>query len=74
MIIPTVAVTVLFFLIGVGLAIRALRERAGMDKGGLVGLEGVVKTTLDPRGLIMVHGELWSAVSEEPVAGASGSS
>jgi membrane-bound serine protease (ClpP class) len=67
-IIPTVAVTVLFFLIGVGLAIRALRERAGMDKGGLVGLEGVVKTTLDPRGLIMVHGELWSAVSEEPVA------
>jgi len=67
-IIPAVALTVLFFLVGLGLAVRVHRERSTMDKGGLLGLKGVAKTDLDPEGQVLVHGELWQAVSDEPVS------
>jgi membrane-bound serine protease (ClpP class) len=33
----------------------------------MIGLVGVAKTGLSPRGQIAVRGELWEAMSEEPV-------
>ena len=49
------------------LAFRAYRSkpRAGME--GLMGEIGEVREGIDPQGLIFVHGELWSAVSDEKI-------
>jgi len=35
---------------------------------GMIGEVGVARTTLAPRGKVFVHGELWDAVAESPVA------
>jgi len=50
------------------LVMRTFRKpvRTGME--GLLQETGVAKTALEPRGKVFVHGELWDAVSETPVA------
>jgi membrane-bound serine protease (ClpP class) len=50
------------------MALRAQRApvRTGME--GLVGEVGTARTSLNPRGKVFVHGEIWDAVAEEPVA------
>jgi|TARA_B110000467_G_scaffold105240_1_gene95658 membrane-bound serine protease (ClpP class) len=35
---------------------------------GLVGEIGVVKLTLNPQGLVLVHGEVWNAESDTLIA------
>lgn len=35
---------------------------------GMIGEVGVARTPLVPRGKVFVHGELWDAVAESPVA------
>ena len=50
------------------LAIKAHRNKVVTGVQGLIGQKGVAKTPLNPTGQIFVHGELWSAVSSEPVA------
>jgi membrane-bound serine protease (ClpP class) len=40
---------------------RQLRSLTGID--GLIGEIGVVKLTLNPKGLVLVHGEVWNAES-----------
>ena len=34
---------------------------------GMVGLIGVVRTAVAPQGQVAVHGELWEAVSDQPL-------
>lgn len=49
------------------LTTRALKVRGSKvttGKEGLVGERGVVRTALDPKGKVFVHGELWSAVAD----------
>ena len=41
---------------------RQLRSLTGID--GLIGEVGVVKLTLNPKGLVLVHGEVWNAESD----------
>ena len=41
---------------------RQLRSLTGID--GLIGEIGVVKLTLNPKGLVLVHGEVWNAESD----------
>ena len=41
---------------------RQLRSLTGID--GLIGEIGVVKLTLNPKGLVLVHGEIWNAESD----------
>ena len=62
-IIGAVIVTALFFIIIVGFAIRVHLRRPVTGMEGMIGETGVAKTVLDPRGTVMVHGELWNAVS-----------
>jgi len=50
------------------LAIKAHRNKVVTGVQGLIGQKGIAKTPLNPTGQIFVHGELWSAVSSEPVA------
>jgi membrane-bound serine protease (ClpP class) len=61
-----------FTLLVVGfLAFMALRaQRAPIRTGieGLVHEVGTARSPLNPRGKVFVHGEIWDAVAEEPVA------
>jgi membrane-bound serine protease (ClpP class) len=56
-----VAVIVAFLL---RLVLASHRRRVTTGIEGLVGERGVVRTPLDPRGKVAVHGELWDAVSD----------
>jgi len=56
----------LTFLI-VTFGVKSLRSRTTTGSEGLIGMTGVAKTDLIPSGQIHVHGELWGAISEEPL-------
>jgi membrane-bound serine protease (ClpP class) len=50
------------------LAIRAQRTPVSTGAEGMLRERGTARTALAPRGKVFVHGELWDAVSAEPVA------
>lgn len=66
-ILPVVGVTALFSLVLVGIGVRAMRRRPATGREELIGLVGIVKRAVAPHGQIAVHGELWEAVSEQPI-------
>ena len=51
----------LFSGVALGKAVAARRRPTVTGREELVGQVGVVRTTLDPAGLVFVHGELWQA-------------
>ncbi len=63
LIIGMVAATVVFFAFALTLALYAQRRKPISGREGMIGEKGVVKTRLSPQGTILVHGELWKAVS-----------
>jgi membrane-bound serine protease (ClpP class) len=64
---PTMILVAGFFIFISTLAFRAYlrKPKGGME--GLMGEIGEVKGTIDPEGMIFVHGELWKAASEEKI-------
>jgi len=64
---PTVVLIAGFFVVVSTLAFRAYKSKPKSGMEGLMGEVGLVKETLDPEGLIFVHGEYWSAVSTEKI-------
>lgn len=64
---PVVTLATAFSLFVVGMAVQSLRRRPQTGREGMVGLVGVAKTALSPQGKLLVHGELWDAVSEQPL-------
>jgi membrane-bound serine protease (ClpP class) len=66
-IIPVVGLAALVSFAIVGMGLRAMRRPPVTGSEGMIGLVGVAKTGLSPRGQIAVRGELWEAMSEEPV-------
>ena len=56
-------VTALFFLLVVGLGIRAQRRKVITGAEGLIGETGEVTEMLTPAGIIKVQGEIWNAES-----------
>ncbi len=66
--IPTIAVVSGFFVLVAWVVFRAqfTTARTGLD--GLVGEIGEVKQDIAPEGRVFVHGELWKAVADEPIA------
>ena len=66
-IIPVVAVSAALFIISLTVAIKVHKEKPDTGKEGLLGLEGEARTDVHAGGQIFVHGELWSAHSDEPV-------
>ncbi|HET7909489.1 MAG TPA: nodulation protein NfeD [Nitrospira sp.] len=67
-ILPVVALASTFTLLVIGLGINALRRRPATGREEMIGLVGVAKTALAPAGQLAVRGELWEAVSEQPVS------
>jgi membrane-bound serine protease (ClpP class) len=65
----TVAVTSAFFILLIRLAVKAQGRKTTTGHEGLVGMEGVALGEFGPgtRGQISLHGEIWSAESDEPV-------
>jgi membrane-bound serine protease (ClpP class) len=68
-ILPAVAATALFFAFAVTKGILAQRQQPVTGLQGLVGESGVARTAIEPgrQGTVLVHGELWTAESSEPV-------
>jgi membrane-bound serine protease (ClpP class) len=65
----TTGVTAAFFVIVVGLVIKAHKRKPVTGTEGLVGLEGRTSTEITRRGgTVRVRGEIWSAHSDEPIA------
>lgn len=59
-------ITALFFVVTFSLAYKAFRRRPVTGAEGLVDLEGRAGTDITPAGgTVVVHGELWSAYSDE---------
>jgi membrane-bound serine protease (ClpP class) len=50
------------------MVIRAHRNQVQTGAEGLVHERGVARSELSPEGRVFVHGELWNAVAESPVA------
>jgi membrane-bound serine protease (ClpP class) len=62
-IITTTIVTALFFLFVIGAGLRAQKAKSVTGLEGFLGETGITLETLDPRGTVQVHGEIWSAES-----------
>ena len=50
------------------LALRAMKSRVVTGDAGLIGEIGVARTALSPTGRVFVHGEIWNAEADEPIA------
>jgi membrane-bound serine protease (ClpP class) len=66
-ILPVVTLVAVFSLLIVGLGVRAMRRPHSTGPEGMVGLVAVARTALAPHGHVAVQGELWDAVSEQPL-------
>jgi membrane-bound serine protease (ClpP class) len=62
---PTIVLISAFFIIVSSLAFRAHKTKPKSGMEGMIGSAGLVKETIDPEGLIFIHGEYWRAVSGE---------
>ena len=62
---PTLVLVGGFFVVVSTLAFRAYRAKPQTGMEGLIGEVGVVEKTIDPEGLVFVHGEYWRAVSTQ---------
>lgn len=67
-----IAMLASFSLLVVGflayMAYRAYRNPVRTGAEGLIHKVGTARSPLSPRGKVFVHGEIWDAVAEEPVA------
>jgi len=69
LVVPAVVITALFFTIVLGLAYRAYKRKPVTGSEGLVGLEGTANTDVTKDGgMVLLHGEFWSAYSDEPIS------
>ena len=66
-IIMVVAATTLFFIVAVGLALRARKRKVTTGGRGLMGEVGVARTALKPEGDVFIHGEIWRAEADQPI-------
>ncbi len=65
-ILPVVIITAIFFTVVLGLAYKAFKRKPITGAEGLIGLEGIANTDITKDGgMVSLHGELWSAYSDE---------
>lgn len=63
-----VALLSALFVFGVlSFAIKAQMSKVKTGKEGLMGETGITKTVVHETGKVLIHGELWNAVSDEPI-------
>jgi membrane-bound serine protease (ClpP class) len=64
---PVILVACAFIGLVVRFGWKAIRGQPMTGHEGMVGTVGVAKTPLSPHGTVAIHGELWEAVSEQPM-------
>jgi membrane-bound serine protease (ClpP class) len=68
-VLPAVIATTLFFTLIISLAFKAHRRKPITGHEGLIGTMGTADTDIQKDGgTVLLHGERWSAYSEEPIA------
>jgi membrane-bound serine protease (ClpP class) len=68
-VLPAVIVTTLFFTVLLSLAYKAYTRKPTTGAEGLLGSHGTADTDITGQGgMISIHGELWSAYSDESIA------
>jgi membrane-bound serine protease (ClpP class) len=68
-ILPAATITALFFSLTLGLAFKAFKRKPVTGSEGLLGGEGVASTGITKDGgMVLLHGERWSAYSDEPIS------
>ncbi len=60
----TVIIVAAIFTFVISRIIRAHRRQASTGWEELIGKTAIVKTALDPQGMVLYKGELWTAMSE----------
>ena len=66
-----ITAALLFFVIYK--AVQVMRRKPITGTEGLIGEEGIAKTDITPRGgMVLVHGELWTAYSDSPIPAGTG--
>lgn len=69
LILPAVIMTAIFFTVVLGLVYKAYKRKPITGSEGLIGLEGVANTDITKDGgMVSLHGELWSAYSDETIS------
>lgn len=66
-ILTVVILTGLFFFGVLSYAIKAQLSKVKTGSEGLIGEEGEAKTDIFGKGKVFLHGELWNAISNEPI-------
>ena len=66
-IIPAALLTAAFFTFLLTLALKAQRRVAVSGAEGLINLIGTAQGPIEPTGKVFVHGEIWNALSSEPI-------
>jgi len=66
-ILPTALVTAGFFAGVVGMAWKTRHQKSVSGIEGFIGVEGTARTEINPRGQILIQGEIWEAMSTEPI-------
>jgi membrane-bound serine protease (ClpP class) len=68
-VLPTILLTSGFFIVVVGLVVKAHRARPTTGMEGMVGLVGIAKSPLGPKkpGKVYIHGEYWNAISDDDI-------
>ena len=51
-----------FIVVAIILSVRAHRNKIAAGKEDLIGSTAVVETALDPKGIVLVEGEHWTAI------------
>jgi membrane-bound serine protease (ClpP class) len=62
-ILASVIISTFFFVVIIGLGVKAQRRKPTTGVEGLTGESGDIIETLKPEGVVRVHGELWNAES-----------
>jgi membrane-bound serine protease (ClpP class) len=66
-ILPAVAISAGFFVFAVTMAVRARIKRPTTGVEGLIGKTGIAESDFRPDGRVAVHGELWTAQSQDKI-------
>lgn len=59
----------LFFLLFLGMGLKAQKEKVTTGMEGMVGEDGVAESDLSPEGKVRIHGEFWDARAESGTLG-----
>ncbi len=73
LVLPAAIITALFFTVTLSLAFKAYKRRPVTGSEGLIGMKGAADTDITKdEGMVSLHGERWSAYSDEPIAKGEG--